>query len=220
MNGRKRVGIVAESHPNLNFGNGRSARIHREFSLGFKKIIEALENPEELRAGQLVNFRQHFGHPSDDTWAAILASALLIRDLKLAGWEIESTWDDRLLTLQFTRGQPGTKDFQRSIMAPRRKQVLFASRDWISEYEAKIVPYLASGSEISLNSIEPVLQVCTTPKEHGLWRYCRMLASIPFTQHVGRRIRFLIRDASLPSMPIMAIAGIGSSLMQIGCRDE
>lgn len=220
MNTRKRVGIVAESYADSSTSQGSSVHIHREFAPGFQKYLKASDEPQLLSTGRPEDFHHFFDKPSAPAWAAIVASILLIRDLRLAGWDIENTWDDGVLALKFVRGEVVEKDDQRLIMAPRRRQVLLARKQWIRQIESEIVPQLADGSEILLNAVKPELHVCVTKSQHAVWRYCRMLASIPHTQHVGRRIRFLIRDASLPNQPVMAIAGIGSSLLQIKCRDD
>lgn len=108
----------------------------------------------------------------------------------------------------------------RAIMEPIRKQVLRQNSKWIKSFEPVAMNYFVDGKQIVPERIQPVLELVDTPLQQNLWRYCRYLSSMPYTDYVGRRMYFLIRDASIESHPIMGIAAIGSSVMQVGDRDR
>jgi energy-coupling factor transporter ATP-binding protein EcfA2 len=75
--------------------------------------------------------------------------------------------------------------------------------------------------------IKPYLQLVepdkrcelTGIKYADIWRYFRFNWSIPFNTSPGRNLFFLIRDAGQPYHPVMAIAALGNSVMQLNCRD-
>ena len=53
-----------------------------------------------------------------------------------------------------------------------------------------------------------------------IWRYCRYTWSLPFHSQPGRRMYYLIRDASRDYHPIVGIGALGNSMVQIANRDE
>jgi len=55
---------------------------------------------------------------------------------------------------------------------------------------------------------------------NDIWRYIRYTWSIPYNATPGRNIFYLIRDASRPFHPIIGIAALGSSLVQLTARDN
>lgn len=76
--------------------------------------------------------------------------------------------------------------------------------------------------------IKPYLQLVepdkrcelTGIKYADIWRYFRFNWSFPFNSSPGRNLFFLIRDAGQPYHPVMAIAALGNSVMQLTCRDR
>lgn len=76
--------------------------------------------------------------------------------------------------------------------------------------------------------IDPYVQLCEAGDrdEHtglrllDVWRYARMTWSIPHASVPGRRMHVLVRDASRPSHPVVAIGALASSAVQISVRDR
>ncbi len=113
-----------------------------------------------------------------------------------------------------------TKENIRSMMQPIRLQLLCEHSGWIQSFEPIALGHMADGEQVIPESIDPALELVETPLEMNLWRYCRFLSSMPYSNYVGRRMYFLVRDNALPSRPIMGIAAIGSCVMQIADRDR
>jgi hypothetical protein len=76
--------------------------------------------------------------------------------------------------------------------------------------------------------IQPYIQVAIkgeTDRHTGLdlqdiWRYFRYTWLTPYNTVPGRNINFLIRDAARPNHPVMGIASLGSSMMNLTDRDD
>lgn len=76
--------------------------------------------------------------------------------------------------------------------------------------------------------IEPYVQVAEkqTKDEHtgldlmDIWRYFRYTWLTPYNTVPGRNINFLIRDAARENDPVMGIASLASSMMNLGVRDD
>lgn len=76
--------------------------------------------------------------------------------------------------------------------------------------------------------IKPYLQVVgpetrcsiTGIKLSDIWRYFRFNWSIPYFSSPGRNVFFLIRDAAQKYHPVIAIAALGNTVMQLTCRDN
>lgn len=112
------------------------------------------------------------------------------------------------------------KDVVRQTLLPRRLEIINQNATWIEHHENRVLKYVIDGDSLDPTRIEPYLQECRTDSEHALWRYLRYQNASPYSEYVGRRQRFLIRDAGHPHQPIMAIAAIGSSIMQLRDRDR
>jgi len=76
--------------------------------------------------------------------------------------------------------------------------------------------------------IQPYLQLVEADKRCELtgikyadiWRYFRFNWSFPFNSSPGRNLFFLVRDAGQPYHPVMGIAALGNTVMQLTCRDR
>jgi len=108
----------------------------------------------------------------------------------------------------------------RETLQPRRLELIRAADGWIRSNEDKLLPFFAQGELLNIDHIKPELEVCDTQEQAALWRYVRYLGAIPYSDYVGRRIRFLIRDAGHPNRPVMGIAALGSTILQCSPRDH
>ncbi len=114
------------------------------------------------------------------------------------------------------------EDYRRDVRAalqPRRLELIQAAAPWIRRNEDNLLPFFAHGETLDLGRIQPELEVCDTPQQIALWRYVRFMGMIPYSDYVGRRIRFLVRDKGQPNRPVMAIAALGSTVLQCAPRD-
>lgn len=146
----------------------------------------------------------------------------LLHDLAKKGWSghLSLTGDAKVVVHLQGPEEPPSKVSIREAMGPRRLDLIRQSTDWIQRVESKITKYFTDGCEIDPINIQPEFEVCKTQRQLDIFRYCRYMSSVPYSEYVGRRMHFLIRDANLPSKPIIGIAAIGSSLLQITSRDE
>lgn len=53
-----------------------------------------------------------------------------------------------------------------------------------------------------------------------IWRYFRHTWTTTYQSTPGRHLAFLVRDAAAPHHPVIGIAALGSSIVQLGVRDE
>lgn len=154
--------------------------------------------------------------------AKITGAFYLLHDLGYRGWT-GRVWVNGgshvVLSLKNPQGIPSKESIRRA-MEPRRLELIRESADWIKWAEPKVMRVLVDGAAIDPFQIEPELEIVETTEQRRIFRYCRYLSSVPYSEYVGRRMHFLIRDASLASRPVIGLAAIGSSLLQISSRDE
>ena len=105
-------------------------------------------------------------------------------------------------------------------MAIKRGEVITANRKWIDKNLDFARKNLANGFDVLNSEINPAIEVCETTKQHALFRMFRYYWSSPYSDYVGRRIKLLIRDKSLPNKPVIGIAALGSPIIHIPERDE
>lgn len=90
------------------------------------------------------------------------------------------------------------------------------------------LPTESARTEAVCKVIQPYLQQVTPDGRceytgfllNDIWRYVRHTWSIPYNPTPGRNMFYLIRDASRPFHPIIGIAALGSSLVQLTARDN
>lgn len=76
-------------------------------------------------------------------------------------------------------------------------------------------------------SIDPYIQLVSEARDEftnlrlsDIWRYSRYTWSLPLSSQPGRQSLYLIRDAARKNHPIVGIGALGSSVVQISCRDK
>jgi Domain of unknown function (DUF4338) len=105
------------------------------------------------------------------------------------------------------------------MLAPHRLELLQQRRPWIKRTERWITDYLLPGKEIDVERIHPYLQLCTSERQHEVWRYFRLWGNIPYNRGCGRLLRYLLRDRGQPGHPIMGIAALTSPVLICNPRD-
>lgn len=140
---------------------------------------------------------------------------LIVRDLMRLGWEITFKANSVLIT------PPPFYDKQivKESMQIKRRESLAKHAEWIKDHEELAQKNLADGDLVWESSIKPVIEVCETQKQFDVFRFFRFHWSSPYSEYVGRRIKFLIRDHALPQKPLIGIAALGSSIVHIPARD-
>ncbi|MCS3757486.1 DUF4338 domain-containing protein [Salinibacter ruber] len=129
--------------------------------------------------------------------------------------------------------EPNVRRFINKMERPRwhrgrqvSVQDLFADpQDFSSDLQRRLDS--ENPEELIYEMVDPYLQRATDEHDdftglrlRDVWRYCRYTWSLPQKTQPGRRMNYLIRDAARPLHPVMGIGALGSSVMQITCREE
>ncbi|MGA3286738.1 MAG: Druantia anti-phage system protein DruA [Bacteroidota bacterium] len=141
---------------------------------------------------------------------------LVLRDLLRLDWQVNFDSDSVLLTPPVEYD----KEIIRASMDVKRQEQILKHSDWLKKHIHLAHRNLAFGSQVLESKITPVIEVCRTQEQFDLFRVCRFYWTSPYSEYVGRRIKLLIRDSSLPDKPIIGIAALGSSIIHIPERDE
>jgi hypothetical protein len=130
--------------------------------------------------------------------------------------------------------QPSVRRFVEKMERPRRHrgrqvsvQDLFTDpQNFSDDLQRRLDAAPAFREELIHDLVEPYLQRVTDERDsftnlrlRDVWRYCRYTWSLPQKTQPGRRMKYLVRDAARPFHPIMGIGALGSSIVQISCRD-
>ncbi len=83
----------------------------------------------------------------------------------------------------------------------------------VAELDTEIQPYIQH-AERGVEDVHTGLDL------HDIWRYFRYTWLTPYNQVPGRNINFLVRDASREHHPVMGIASLASSMMNLRERDK
>lgn len=133
-----------------------------------------------------------------------------------------------------------TKDSTRRFLAemerPRHREgrelsvlSLVASGEQLAQDLRSVARLVGGAREEALSRVvQPYLQLAADDAECeltgfrliDLWRYVRYYWSLPYFSTPGRNLFYLIRDAARDFHPIIGIAALGNSMVQLGPRDE
>lgn len=141
---------------------------------------------------------------------------LILRDL----WNLD--WHINIGKKNIEVSPPKTYDKEtiKQAMAVKREEAINANKKWIDKNIELARKNLANGFDVIESKIDPIIEVCKTKDQHSLFKILRYYWSSPYSDYVGRRIKFLIRDRALPNKPIIGIAALGSPIIHIPERDE
>lgn len=140
---------------------------------------------------------------------------LVLRDLLRLHWQMSFQSN----SVSLTPPASYDKEVVRTSMEIKRQEQLQKHSNWLSNHSHLAVDNLACGNDVITSRIEPIIEVCETQDQLDLFRVCRFYWSSPYSEYVGRRIKLLIRDSSLPNSPLIGIAALGSSIVHIPERD-
>lgn len=111
-----------------------------------------------------------------------------------------------------------TKAFYRSLHAPSVRIELERSLEWIQRKYPRYAQYFANGCEVMPEGIRPMLIEVASERDSDLFRLARLTWSLPFTKGYGRRLRFIIMDAS--NEKLIGILGLQSPPLDFPARDR
>jgi len=142
----------------------------------------------------------------------------ILEDVLRQQWQITSI-DAKMRGLHLVSPQVAEKHALREIMSSRRLESINSDREWINRHREFAHTHLISGYDLAPENIEPYLELCETANSNSLFRYLRYTWSSPYSEYVGRRMRFIVRDRG-HNGAVIGIAALGSSIMQISDRDK
>jgi len=141
---------------------------------------------------------------------------LIVRDLLRLGWEMNFQANRVLIKPPANYDKKIIKD----SMQIKRKESFAKNAVWIKQHLPIAKQNLADGIDVWESSIDPIVEICESPKQLDLFRILRFYWSSPYSEYVGRRIKLLVRDNALPQKPVIGIAALGSSIVHIPARDK
>jgi hypothetical protein len=172
---------------------------------------------------------------------------LLLRDLFLQGWELKI--EDNKVSIHHPE-TPENKEkkqwFREALLFERNKQLendsfkkFILRMERHKKYKGKVVSIknlitpvnqlLDTIQEQKADAIRPYLQIVQSSIEKDeqtgyrlldIWRYFRLTWTLPHKPTPGRNIFVLVRDSAQEYHPVIGIAALGSSIVQITCRDN
>jgi hypothetical protein len=115
---------------------------------------------------------------------------------------------------------PGTgKEVIRTIHNVQRNDRLVASQKFISERFSILLKYFASGEDIDVGRVTPVLQrISGDTWESDLFRLAALTWSVPVSNGFGRRLRYLVWDNH--NGKLIGIIAIGDPVFNLAVRDN
>jgi Domain of unknown function (DUF4338) len=131
-----------------------------------------------------------------------------------------------LASLGFQRAEDGSlvlpnsdKETVRSLHRMQRKEKLAENKKFIESHLSSLSHWFASGDEVIPEKIRPRLQrVVSGTWESDLFRLASLTWSVPVSAGFGRRIRYLVWDASIKKL--IGIVAIGDPVYNLAVRDD
>ncbi len=113
---------------------------------------------------------------------------------------------------------PLSKEDIKQLHRPARQEFLQKNANWIHRAFKKYGDFFADGSQIQPYRVTPRLVQVQEPWHKDLFRLARFYWSIPYSYGFGRRLRFLIFDAS--NEKLIGIFGLQSPPITFPVRDR
>ncbi len=210
-------------------------------------LEQALDIPEgEERAYWITN--KILDHDNENLDSIKFRSLLLLlRDLFLQGWDLKihdktvsihhpetpenmekKQWFREALFYERNK-QLESDSFKKFILRMERQKKYMGKVVSIKSLTAPVNRLLSTIQEQKADAIRPYLQIVqssTDRDEHtgyrllDIWRYFRLTWTLPHKPTPGRNIFVLVRDSAQECHPVIGIAALGSSIVQITCRDN
>jgi hypothetical protein len=114
---------------------------------------------------------------------------------------------------------PGAgKDVIRTIHSVQREDRLASNRRFLSENFSGLIKYFASGKDVNVARISPMLQrISGGTWESDLFRLAALTWSVPVSNGFGRRLRYLVWDNH--NNKLIGIIAIGDPVFNLSVRD-
>jgi hypothetical protein len=94
-----------------------------------------------------------------------------------------------------------------------------AAQPGLHRYEERLLQFIANGTEVQPKAIVPQLvEVQRDTEAELLFRYAGLHWSIPVSSGYGRRLRFLVKDAS--NDKLIGLFGLSDPVFALGARDQ
>lgn len=140
--------------------------------------------------------------------------AQLLAALQAQGFTLRETAPGRLRLVP-----PAGKDALRAVHAAAREAQLRRHAAFLFRCWPRARQHLADGREVVPDRIEPLLEPADAGEAADLFRFFRLVYwSLPYFKGYGRRLRFLVRDASTGKL--IGLLGMQSPPLDLRCRDE
>ncbi|WP_197058190.1 Druantia anti-phage system protein DruA [Brevibacillus thermoruber] len=172
---------------------------------------------------------------------------LFLRDLFSQGWGIhfndgiphlchpvaprngrEKEWYRKALLTERAK-QLNEPSIIRFIAYMERERAFSGRRTSIRDLIGDPYLILESLNSLGTSSVQPYIQIIRSERERDhitglrlldIWRYFRLTWTLPHKPTPGRNLFLLVRDAGQPNHPVMGIAALGNSIVQITSRDN
>ena len=115
---------------------------------------------------------------------------------------------------------PGSgKEAVRAVHSEQRTDRLAANRRFIADRFPKLIGFFASGYDIDVSRITPVLQrISSDTWEGDLFRLASLTWSVPVSNGFGRRLRYLVWDDY--NGKLLGLIAIGDPVFNMSVRDN
>jgi hypothetical protein len=109
----------------------------------------------------------------------------------------------------------GLRSLHAAAVAHRRRR----AQPYLQRHESTLLEQIASGSSIQTGAINPRLEeVRRGTADERLFRWAALHWSIPVSSGYGRRLRYLVRDAT--NDKLIGLIGLGDPVFSLACRDR
>jgi hypothetical protein len=111
------------------------------------------------------------------------------------------------------------KDVIRALHASQRDDRLVLNQSFLKSRLPKLIKHFASGDEVDLHHIAPVLQrIRSHTWESDLFRLASLTWAVPVSNGFGRRLRYLVWDSS--NHKLIGLIAIGDPVFNLAVRDN
>lgn len=110
------------------------------------------------------------------------------------------------------------KTVNRALHKNQRIMKVAKFSDFLDQWEHWALQQFANGNDVDPKQIVPKVIPVETKEDAALFKYASLTWSVPVSNGYGRRVRFLVKDAS--NNKIIGIFALGDPVFNLGARDK
>lgn len=147
-------------------------------------------------------------------------------DMELLGHSLEIELTETHLNANFTHNDLGeiSERDQAEVMpyyTAIRNRNLQSEAKFITKMERDgILELFPDGKDLNIDAIQPSIHICETQQDKNIFKYGRLIQSVPTSSRLWRNLQILVYDEGQSERQLMGVIGLSAPAYSLKSRDD